>query len=84
MDTVPDLITAFGGPAAFSRALGVNPSTASEMKRSGRIEVDYWPTIMQKAKERGLRGVHEAMLTRINLAKPRRRIAQSYKRARRR
>ncbi len=80
MDTVPDLIDALGGPTAFAKVIGLGPdraSTASEMKRSGRISVEYWPAVMAAAKESGLRGVNEAMLVRIHCAKPRRRTRRA-------
>jgi hypothetical protein len=73
MDTIPDLIDALGGPTAFGKIIVKGASTASEMKRSGSIPVEYWPTVIEAARERGLRGVNEAMLVRIHCAKPRRR-----------
>jgi hypothetical protein len=75
MHTGPDLIDALGGPTAFAKIIGLGPersSTASEMKRSGAIRVKYWPAIIQAARDRGLRGVNEAMLVRIHLGRPRR------------
>lgn len=45
--TVPDIINAFGGNAAFGRAIGIKPSAASEMKRRGNIPVTYWPAIVK-------------------------------------
>jgi hypothetical protein len=73
MDTIPELIDALGGPTAFAKFIGKGASTASEMKRSGRISVDYWPAVKAAAKECGLRGIDDAALARLNLAKPRRR-----------
>lgn len=49
MRDVPELITEFGGPTAFARAIGVQPSTASEMKRRGSIPVRYWPSVLSAA-----------------------------------
>jgi hypothetical protein len=80
MDTVPDLIDAFGGPTAFAKIIGLRSeqsSTASEMKRSGSIRVKYWPAIIQAARDRGLRGVNEAMLVRIHLTKKPRRAPRT-------
>lgn len=51
--TVSDLMAAFGGPTAFGRIIGKGPSTATEMKRVGRIDVKYWPLIIAAARERG-------------------------------
>lgn len=68
MNSVPELIDAFGGPAAFARILDLKgPSTASEMKRSQRIPVDYWPRVIDAARERGIRGVTPERLMAINL-----------------
>lgn len=51
--TIPELIDRFGGSTAFARAINLkNPSTASEMKRSGRIRADYWPAIAEAAANR--------------------------------
>lgn len=46
MKTVADIIGMFGGPTKFAGVIGRNPSTASEMKRSGSIPVRYWPSII--------------------------------------
>ena len=47
--TVPELIDAFGGPTGFAKVIEKNPSTASEMKRTGSIRVPYWPAIVAAA-----------------------------------
>lgn len=44
--SVPEIIDSFGGASAFGRAIGVKASTASEMKRRGKIPVPYWPTLV--------------------------------------
>lgn len=54
---MPELIDAFGGPTAFSAVIGKGPSTASEMKRSGRIQPKYWPKIIDAAAEQNIAGV---------------------------
>jgi hypothetical protein len=56
--TVSELIDAYGGPTAFSKALGLkNPSTASEMKRSGSIRPRYFVKIVETAPDHGIKGV---------------------------
>lgn len=55
--TVPALIDAFGGPTEFAKVIEKNPSTASEMKRTGSIRVPYWPAIVAAAAEREIPGV---------------------------
>ncbi len=48
--TVDDVFAAFGGPAKFTRAFGLRgASTASEMKRRGKISVELWPAIVELA-----------------------------------
>ena len=66
MNTIPELIDAFGGVTAFSRVIEKGPSTASEMKRNRSIHVDYWPRIIEAAKVRGLRGVTADFLMRLH------------------
>lgn len=57
MQTVPQLIDALGGPTAFSRIIGKQPSTASEMKRNRSIPVDYWPQVIAAASALDIEGV---------------------------
>jgi hypothetical protein len=66
MQSVPELIDAFGGPTSFSQVIGKRPSTASEMKRNRSIPVDYWPKVIAVAAERGIDGVTAEMLMRIH------------------
>lgn len=51
--SVSDLIAAFGGPTAFARIIGKGVSTVTEMKRSGAVNVRYWPSIIAAARDRG-------------------------------
>jgi hypothetical protein len=51
--TVPEIIEAFGGPAAFSRVVNINNSTASEMKRRGSIPPKYWKAIVSGSPAEG-------------------------------
>lgn len=68
MNTVADIIGAFGGPTRFAGVIGRNPSTASEMKRSGSIPVRYWPAII--ASEVGKRhGITSDVLVRAHVSK---------------
>jgi hypothetical protein len=55
--SIPELIKAFGGPSGFAKVIDKNPSTASEMKRSGSIRVGYWPRIVEAAREANIPGV---------------------------
>jgi hypothetical protein len=60
--TISELIDAFGGATEFAKVIDKNPSTASEMKRSGSIRVSYWPVIVAAAAERGIAGVSSETL----------------------
>lgn len=62
MDTVPEIIAAFGGATAFARCIGKKPSTASEMKRSGSIPVRYWPRLVAEAKRLGIKLTYEILV----------------------
>lgn len=55
MDTVAEIIDAFGGNARFAELIGKQPSTASEMRRRGSIPVTYWPRIVESKKGREAR-----------------------------
>lgn len=67
MQSVPDLIDAFGGPTAFASVIGLKrASTASEMKRNRSIAVEHWPRVIAAAHEIGLGGVTAEMLLRLH------------------
>lgn len=66
MKAVHALFDDLGGPAAVARALGVNPSTASEMKRRGSIPGEYWEDIVRDAEQRGLANVTLARIASIH------------------
>jgi hypothetical protein len=57
METVSDLIEAYGGVAAFARVIGKSSSTASEMKRRGSVPVAYWPKLIASAGRLGIAGI---------------------------
>jgi hypothetical protein len=65
--TISELIDAFGGPSEFAKVIDKNPSTASEMKRTGSIRVHYWPAIVAAARERGIKGVTMESLAWMNI-----------------
>lgn len=62
MMTVSEIIEHFGGPTKFAAVIGKNPSTASEMKRSGSIPVRYWPAIIQSEKGRAIGLTSDALV----------------------
>lgn len=49
MNTVSDIIDAFGGNSAMGRVISKGPSTVSEMRRRGRIDVSYWTMLVRAA-----------------------------------
>lgn len=51
MRTVTDIIRDLGGNTAVGKIIGKNPSTVSEMKRRGRIDVVYWPALCAAAND---------------------------------
>lgn len=54
MQTVRDIIKALGGNTAVGRIIGKGPSTVSEMSRRGRIDVSYWPALVNAASDQDL------------------------------
>jgi hypothetical protein len=68
-NTIPELIDAFGGPTKFAKVIDKEPSTASEMKRSGSIRVIYWPRIVEAASEHDVEGVTFDKLTEMHQVK---------------
>ncbi len=64
MNTVEEVFLGFKGTSAFAGALGLNLSTASEMRRRSSIPVRYWPKLVEAARERGIEGVtNDALVT---------------------
>jgi hypothetical protein len=55
-----------GGTTAVARALRVGTSTASEIKRRGRIPAEYWEELIAAAHRLGIVGVDADALVRIH------------------
>lgn len=66
MLTVQKIFEDFGGPTKLGRAIGVAPSTASEMKRRASIPVDYWPRLVAAAQECGVQGLTYERLVEVH------------------
>lgn len=77
MNTVEDVFVKFEGTSALAGALGLNLSTASEMRRRSSIPVRYWPKLVDAARQRGLNEISYDRLVAIH-SKPRksRKLAQ--------
>lgn len=51
-----DVISDFGGPAQFARAIGIEPSHANVMKVRDSIAPAYWDAVAKAAAARGILG----------------------------
>ena len=69
MQTVAEIVDAFGGPTAFAKVISRGVSTASEMKRNGSIPGRYWEAVVLAARARGISGVTLACLARLHARK---------------
>jgi hypothetical protein len=76
-ETVAELIDAFGGPAAFARVINKGPSTASEQKRSGRIDVGYWDLVIAAAPAAGIPDISWETLGKMHIPATRRVTAEA-------
>lgn len=75
--TVPELIDAFGGNAAFAKVIGKGPSTASEQRRSGSVPNEYWDLVIAAAREAGIPGVTWKSLGLMHIPAERRELAEA-------
>lgn len=66
MKSVTELFAALGGPSSVARLLGVQPSTASEMKRRGSIPAEYWRELILTAKRLRIEGVDADTLAMVH------------------
>ncbi len=66
MNNVEDIFIAFQGTSAVAAAVGLNLSTASEMRRRGSIPVRYWPRLVDAAQKRNLKSVSYDLLVAIH------------------
>ena len=65
MDSFADIITAFGGPARFAKAIGIRPNHAGVMKARNRVASEYWGKIVDANAARQIEGVSYATLAQI-------------------
>lgn len=63
---VADVFEIMGGTTAMARVLAVGVSTASEIKRRGRIPAEYWRDIIRAAAERGHPEITADLLARLH------------------
>ena len=71
MKTVTDLIDAFGGSTELAKALDAPPPTVAAWKHRG-IPHRHFPTLVEKARERKLKGVTLASLYTLTVKPPKR------------
>jgi len=65
MDTFDDVFSAFGGPAKFAEAIGIQPVHAQTMKSRGSIPAPYWADTAAAAQRLGIEGVTLSALAEI-------------------
>ncbi|QUS40596.1 hypothetical protein RPMA_18440 [Tardiphaga alba] len=70
MNTIDEVFAAFSGTSAFAAALGLNLSTASEMRRRSSIPVRYWPKLVDAARERAIDGITFDTLVAMHVPAP--------------
>lgn len=63
LKSIADIFDVMGGTTSMARILGVGVSTASEIKRRGRIPAEYWRDIIRAAATRGHGDITAALLT---------------------
>ncbi len=65
MQTISEIVDAFGGPTEFGKACGFkeNPaSRGSDMRRRNSIPVDYWSQLIRAAESKGLSISYETLV----------------------
>ncbi|MBD8556330.1 hypothetical protein IFT84_17620 [Rhizobium sp. CFBP 8762] len=53
INNIPDVFDIFTTNVKLAAVLSVGPSAVSEMKRRNSIPVEYWPTLVDAAREIG-------------------------------
>lgn len=53
ISSIADIFEIMGGTTSMARVLAIGVSTASEIKRRGRIPAEYWRDIIRAAARRG-------------------------------
>jgi hypothetical protein len=53
LKSVAEIFDIMGGTTSMARVLSIGVSTASEMKRRGRIPAEYWRDIIRASAKRG-------------------------------
>ncbi len=72
IDSIAQLFDIMGGTSAVARQLGVGASTASEIKRRGRIPSEYWRELIIAARMAGHPEVTADLLVDLHAREPRR------------
>jgi hypothetical protein len=70
IENVTDVFDAMDGVTSVARILSVGVSTASEMKRRGRIPAEYWRDIVRAARELGHLEITADLLAELHARKP--------------
>lgn len=65
MRTFVDIIDAFGGPARFSEAIGIEAFHGQTMKTRGSIPPAYWNRVVMAARQKRISGITLESLAKI-------------------
>lgn len=69
INTFNGVITAFGGPAKYAEAIGIEDFHAQTMKTRGSIPSAYWRRTVAAAKKLGIKGITDDKLIDLGHAK---------------
>ena len=57
MQTISQIIEAFGGPSALAHEIGRPVATVSAWKHRGKIPANYWPDLVALARTKRIKGL---------------------------
>lgn len=57
MQTIPQIIDAFGGPSALAHEMGYPVATVSAWKHRGKIPARHWPDLVALARDKRIKGL---------------------------
>lgn len=75
MDSFASLIDKLGGPVEVAKVLGQTPDGVRKMRQRDRVDPTHWPTLVELAKAKQVRGVTVASLATLAVGRPRKRRA---------
>jgi hypothetical protein len=57
MNSVADIVRAFGGPTKLGRVVGASPQAINNMRARDFIPAEYWPALIEGARAAGVDGL---------------------------